>query len=302
MSEHYLYRVTTSTMWEKEFYLHPSSEWHFYEKLRGRRLAEPLQPHTELSPFQSALYKIQASVQTEMREQDEHNVSLLCIFSEDDPKYCFFKLLTSYLIIHIHNRSLNALLVQNFWMSNTEWEHPALNAMDTSQRATKDKLGLPTGSWVKHLVFALLKKQQQKEIATTEEPAECSQGHRASFLLKWNIFQPEATRRFKSICMCKSFKNWQPFVFQCSVPKRTNLSCIWNEILPFPPSWRSDKICCLYHEATKANFSAQEQPGRQILRTTKTPTELAQALTTDYSEVFHCSKSFGSFSHLEICA
>lgn len=115
MSEHYLYRVTTSTMSEKEFYLHPSSEWHFYEKLRGRRLAEPLQPHTALSPFQSALYKIQASVQTEeMREQDEHNVSLLCIFSEDDPKYCFFKLLTSYLIIHIHNRSLNALLVQNF--------------------------------------------------------------------------------------------------------------------------------------------------------------------------------------------
>lgn len=114
--EHYPYRVMTSTMSEKEFYLHPSSKWHFYDKLRGRRLAEPLKSHTVLSPFQSALYKIQASIQTEeTREQEEHSVSLLCIFLEDDTKYCFSKLLTFYFIIHRYtNRSLNALLAQNF--------------------------------------------------------------------------------------------------------------------------------------------------------------------------------------------
>lgn len=63
ISEYYPYRVVTGSRSGREFYLRLSSDWHLHDNLKGRWLAEPQKSNAILSPTQSDLYKIQASVQ-----------------------------------------------------------------------------------------------------------------------------------------------------------------------------------------------------------------------------------------------
>lgn len=226
---------------EKEFYLHPSSKRHFYDKLRGRRLAESLKSHTVLSPFQSALYKIQASVQTEeMREQDEHSVSLLCIFLEDDTKHCFFELLIFYFIIHRYtNRSLNAWLAQNFSKSNTKWEHPALDEMDTPQKAKQDKVGLL--HWVVGEAFGICNAQKT---AAKEDGNNWGTGtvfRDTTFLLFWKG---------------EVLKTDSPLYLRAPTLNTQISLASEMRFCPFLFLEEVTEICCLYRETTKANFSA----------------------------------------------
>lgn len=71
-----------STVYQKEFYLHVSSEWHLHDNLKGWCLAEPRKSNTGLSPIPSGLYKSQVSAQTlettefRGRQQNECHVCL----------------------------------------------------------------------------------------------------------------------------------------------------------------------------------------------------------------------------------
>lgn len=64
ISEYCPYRVVTGTRSGLEFYLHLSSGCHLYDNLKGWWLAEPQKSNAMVSPIQSDLYKVQASVQT----------------------------------------------------------------------------------------------------------------------------------------------------------------------------------------------------------------------------------------------
>lgn len=218
-----------------------------------------------------------------MREQDEHSVSLLCIFLEDDTKHCFFELLIFYFIIHRYtNRSLNAWLAQNFSKSNTKWEHPALDEMDTPQKAKQDKVGLL--HWVVGEAFGICSAQKT---AAKEDGNNWGTGtvfRDTTFLLFWKG---------------EVLKTDSPLYLRAPTLNTQISLASEMRFCPFLFLEEVTEICCLYRETTKANFSAQEPPGR--LKKTKIPTKLPQApITETIWKFFSAQKIFGSFSHLEI--